>query len=60
MLCFDHNCPKLSNDLCSIYPESGMVLRDKQGYCPMSDLPKKEVKKVIARTGQQKQKKKKV
>lgn len=57
----DHNCKWYIGDYdtCYTYGFEGVALRNRLGYCPVSDLPKKVVQKQKERTGQQKSKKNK-
>ena len=57
----DHVCKWYIGDYdtCMTYGAEGVALRNRLGYCPIADLPKKVVEKKAVRTGQQKQSKKK-
>ena len=60
MLCENISCNKRDNKGgCSIYSPAGMMLRDRLGYCPIVDMPRKEATTHHIRTGQQKSKVKK-
>jgi hypothetical protein len=52
-----HGCNKTREGQCLVYPDTGVVLRNKFIYCPVADVPKREVLKGKVRTGQQKQRK---
>ena len=56
MICTDYNCPI---QLECPFPEKGRRFRDRQGYCPVTNIgPNKKVIKTSkkVRAGQQKQK----
>jgi len=63
MMCNDIKCPKLQDDICTVYSIYGQAMRCRIGYCPIPDDGPNKVKLNIqqqkVRSGQQKQKKKK-
>lgn len=61
MLCDDIECSKRDSEGgCTVYPPGGMAMRDRLNYCPVVDMPRKQVGlQAKQRQGQQKQKTKK-
>jgi hypothetical protein len=55
MLCIESKCNKFKEDRCIVFPSAGVEFRQRQGYCPVPDWPKRVVEGDKLRAGQQKQ-----
>jgi len=55
-ICEEAKCNKFKEDRCIVFPSAGVEFRQRQGYCPVPDWPKKVVGVDKVRAGQAKSK----
>jgi hypothetical protein len=53
-LCEESKCNKFKADTCAVFPVAGVEFRQRYGYCPIPDWPKRVIDGDKLRAGQQK------